>query len=782
MNVLRFILRKTLVVAAGIGLIWILCASSASVAAASQDRYTGPSGELIPPLRLSEQDFKQGFHKTFQIPNFAKGEWEPEDSRSGTLSLSYTPGYLAPIRAVLNVTEKHVCGEDQGREKYLTFSINWSGELDPCDEDPEGKFPAQSYNFVGDVPGFKCGGCDCKRLPNPMMAFDLWLMREGPDGKLYRVTCVTISTSQDCLCYDPPHEPFGRHLDLGFGPELSEAIEEEKSLTLEGCADLLKGGKGQLTAKAKSEGGKYKWSTDSGSVLSVSESGSSASVSGKSTGRTVVRVEYETEDGEKIEAEKSGSVVELRSVAPVPAIPLIDENGNELSPIEVSVVQDPPDGDLLTFVVADPGVATVLNLGSVLQIQGIREGSTTAQAQTACGEKTGPVIKLDVVRCDEKAVQKLREELRMIKARLDSGQKYMAEITSDEEFDRAAREGPDDIKDVAKSTAELISSTMGAAGKVSKAAKTADNLWGMFNTFNTLATGVADGDMGKVAQATDDALIQVLDLTVLGLAKTAYAAGSASRKLARDLGTLCGAADRIKELQEQTEKTNRELDEVERRLYKVCGEKSSPKKEPSPPSKPAPSAKPSPAPKPAPTPKPTTPKTEPTQPQTQEPAEPKTEKPQTGSGGEKPPVSPPTKPAGGAVGLPLNCGCDSWRYNSWGSSGKGLIRLADDLRGAGQCSESFESSILPGFQNDLDLLSSALKDISGARSLPKQEVQAKFKSFLTKTNGLSARLENFTEQAALYHSYLEGCVQTSKQAADLIRKGAAETGAEMTRK
>jgi hypothetical protein len=104
------------------------------------------------------------------------------------------------------------------------------------------------------------------------------------------------------------------------------------------------------------------------------------------------------------------------------------------------------------------------------------------------------------------------------------------------------------------------------------------------------------------------------------------------------------------------------------------------------------------------------------------------------------------------------------------------------LRFAGQCAEIFESSILPGFQTDLDLLSSVLKEVSGARSLPKEKIQAKFKEFVTRTRGMSERIEKFTEQAALFQSSMEGCGQATKQAAELISKGAAETGAEMTRK
>jgi hypothetical protein len=130
----------------------------------------------------------------------------------------------------------------------------------------------------------------------------------------------------------------------------------------------------------------------------------------------------------------------------------------------------------------------------------------------------------------------------------------------------------------------------------------------------------------------------------------------------------------------------------------------------------------------------------------------------------------------------MNCGCERWRYNSWGGGGAGLVKISEDLLGMGRCAEAFESNIMPGFRDDLDLLSSALKDISGVRSLPKQEMQDKCREFLTRTNGLPERLERFSEQAALFQSSVERCGQATKRAGDLIRKGAAEMGAEMTSK
>ena len=768
----RDVLGENAVAAVGVALIWML---AAPVRSNPQDRISWSSGELVPPLRLVEEDFKKGFQRSFRFPREL-------GIASGTLSLRYVPGDLAPMHAVVDLKIR-TCDDCE------TWSVNWSADLDPVDDDPQGRFPAMRYNQFADPayrPVIKTTHPSCRIVPGSEgYMVDIILVQQA-EGAIYRDTYIRVRFDTSLKCWDPTDKKWhdtGWGWDGMFGPQISEGTEEEKSLAIEGCTDLLKGGKGQVTATAKSEGGKYTWSSDSSSVLNVSGSGSSASVSAGSTGRSAVRVEFETKDGEKVEAEKAGSVVELRSVGPVPQIALIDDRGNSLPPVEVPVVQEPPEGDLLTFVVADPGVATVVNLGTVLQIQGIREGSTTAQAQTNCGVKTGPAVKLEVVRCSQETVEELRQELRILHSRLDSGRKQMAELTGNDEFNRADREGPGDIEDLARSTAELISSTMGAAGKavkVSKGAEMADSLWGLFNTMNDMATGLASGDMEKVSGAAFDATVQLLELTVVGLVKTADSAVSAARKVGQDLGTMFGTADRIRELEEATKGTLKELEDAERRLYKVCGAKSgSPKKEP-PPAEPP--AKPAPAPKSEPSAKPKPPKAEPAQPQTEPPGEPKGGKPATGGGGEKPPDNPPARRAGGGTaGLPLNCGCDGWRYKSWGSSGAGLIKLSEDLGLAAQCTEAFESNVLAGFKSDLDLLSGAVKDVAGARSLPRQEMQARLQGFLARTNGLSARLENFFEQAEIYRSFLEGCGRTIKDAPELMRKGSA-AGAEMIRK
>ena len=129
----------------------------------------------------------------------------------------------------------------------------------------------------------------------------------------------------------------------------------------------------------------------------------------------------------------------------------------------------------------------------------------------------------------------------------------------------------------------------------------------------------------------------------------------------------------------------------------------------------------------------------------------------------------------------MDCGCNQGNQATWGSRSTGLVKLAVDLRRTGACVEA-ASGTLAGFQKDLDLFSGAVTDVARARTLTGQEMRAQFKRFLTQTNGLAARFENFSGETALFKSSVEGCGQNLKQAGDLIRKGSAESGPEMIRK
>ena len=101
----------------------------------------------------------------------------------------------------------------------------------------------------------------------------------------------------------------------------------------------------------------------------------------------------------------------------------------------------------------------------------------------------------------------------------------------------------------------------------------------------------------------------------------------------------------------------------------------------------------------------------------------------------------------------------------------GLTLVAADLRSAGLCVEGFQSGSLAGFQGDLELWSKILKDMDRARTLPEQEMRAKFREFLPTAEGLKTRFEKSSGEALLFKSFLEGCGQGLEQAGEMIRKG-----------
>jgi len=181
--------------------------------------------------------------------------------------------------------------------------------------------------------------------------------------------------------------------------------------------------------------------------------------------------------------------------AAMPPVVLIDENGKEQPPIEVPVVQDPGEGDLINFVVADPGTVTVVNLGSSLLIQGIREGKTTVQAKTLCGDNVGQPFGLEILRCDKKTVDEISRALKEAEGKLDQNRQLQDETARNPEY-TSARDNIDATKERILSTAaktlaqgynparavfeigEVIGNAL--AGKYSRAGMGALSLWAPF--------------------------------------------------------------------------------------------------------------------------------------------------------------------------------------------------------------------------------------------------------------------------------------------------------------
>ena len=253
-----------------IAALWVAAALGTPAGAGAQDRLWGDR-ELVPPLRLVEEDFKKGFSRTYRFPCDEPSAGGHFNRCEGTIMLSYAPGKRpAVVHASINYREIYYRpGEAKdGTTVELgpySYTVSWSGDLEPVDDDPEGKFPAQRFNLFGpDVrPVMRCDDPEIRIVPGSgTILVDLVLMQEI-GGTIYRDTYIRIQVETDIRTWAQTgsDRSQGRWEDSGWrtwwmcGPPASQAEEEEKSLAIEGCTDLLKGGKGQVTAKARSEGG-----------------------------------------------------------------------------------------------------------------------------------------------------------------------------------------------------------------------------------------------------------------------------------------------------------------------------------------------------------------------------------------------------------------------------------------------------------------------------------------------------------------------------------------------
>jgi len=757
-----------------------------------------------------------------------------------------------PVHAVLSIRGTGLSRESDEDVKCTPhgFIVLWEGDLEPTDDDPDGVFPAASYEvFDGPFATLKFDDWVCRQKgladrrythlygSRPSASVRLVLVGYGADGKYGRDQAVIfdgfelgyVKTSGDetepsginldarmdsrnltpalaltaedfergfersyhfggvCESDDPAPFACGHQDDYRIEGTLTLSYKqdtEKPKVEIAGCAHLLPGGSKQLTATGRPSGGKYKWSAEPASVLNVSGSGSGASVKAGKTGRATVRVEYEAKNGKKAEAKLAGSVVTLRSVnggAPIPTINLEDAYGNSTATIEVATVQDPADGDLLRFDVADPGIATVTNLGSSILIQGVRVGVTSAQARTQCGDKIGPVIAIEVAGCDPESVARLRQQYKEVKSKLDESVSRVNKVLTSEEFIESSDGMKGDIIDAAVEAADLAAGGMANAKAASNAVKVAHEI-------------IEAGSFGwDVYRNGAKATLIKAGVTVLvpggaGLVSV-YDKATAFGKLAKDVAVLVDADERIAREQPIQDGYTKELEQIDR-LIEKCKKEGKGGQQPGEPGKPS---------KPPPTPaaqkgkpgggKPGGDQSAPSESTTpSQPGEP-TQPGQAGGselgGGEPqkptvPPVveppTPPAKPDGGVtVGLPIECGCKSASTAAWRDETSGLAAIAASLSLLRQCTENYESE-LERFQADSSSTVRAARAVEAALATPGEKGFKMLEAALPGLTAATNSLERVAKAAGDFASSLEGCDKKLPEAVELMKKAGTALG------
>jgi hypothetical protein len=546
----------------------------------------------------------------------------------------------------------------------------------------------------------------------------------------------------------------------------------KNSLNLQGCAHLAVGGDEMIVAEGKPPGGSYRWRSDPPGIIDVDEADeNSAIITGRSPGRTAVKVEYETPGGERLVASLRGSVVELRSVnggAPVPEIGLKDADGNDAAPVSIPIDQVPQDPELLKFPVADAGIVTVANDGASLLLKGISEGSTTAQAETRCGAATGPVIALTVVRCTKETQERVREfNERLAKSEkeildgLGEAVKKAQSLRNDPKYADALNSIKGNAVNAATSIAEalLLSQKYGAG--LSHAGHSVEKALTVYNVGRSAVKGTVFNDQ------IQEALGFMGVLPGLNVVAALIEEGIYFNKFVGNASQIAGTEDELAELINQTDFDVKKLYELFQKHKRFCEANPAAPRQP-PPQPPAKSTDPPPRPPKA----------------GSGPKPPATDAPtgdsgdgSTGGGGDesRPPFEPPPPqpdaPPPSTGGFVIeDCGCSSYRTAAWGINVSGLQAVGSDLRRTQSCGKSF-SGTTDVTRKAVEGLSTVPDRLTQAAAMPEAQAVPALQSILADMKAGSAKLEQFGREAATVKSSLDSCGQQPQQAGELVSKG-----------
>jgi len=704
-----------------------------------------PCADANPPLVFSKEDFEQGFDRIYTFPDITECDgsgW----NRSGRLRLTY-PASLGRIHAEIRYETRRVDPTYHG-DCVVKFGFQWSGDLEPHGDDPEGLYPAASFESAwtdgpyvrADVFGKR--ECDDTGPIDPRMRIRLGLVYwDGQAGAFVRRAFLEF----DGL--DLPNDVFGQ----------TESDSPESALTVAGCLNRAIGTFEYVTAQGRPPGGSYRWTAEPSSVFGIDGADERAIVTAEQAGHATLQVQYETPEGNHLFKSLSGSVVDLRSVnsgAAIPEIGLKDENGKDALPIRVPIDQDPPDGGLVRFESEDPGIATLYNEGTSLLIQGVNPGSTTAQGQTSCGDTVGSAIAVKVVRCTQETIDGLRAKEDAIKAEIEAQVRKIPEILEDPEFQRAHSEFKAHLADAILKAAEVLAIGAGAAAHGSSALQIIEPM-------------LTDVNMGLLASGASDGNIK--DLMLLSLMFTPYAPFVIDYEVYHSWHLLIGDVSTFKRVDQQQLELKAELDRLgqkfERQMqrrFEICGRDKEPtggKKDPPPP-----------------------PQKEP--PQQQDEPMPKVvpadegQETQVGEEPEPPPVSPPPPepptPGTKSGGFSLErCGCDSFKRVGWNTGASGLGTIGVDLGVAESCGNAMTQQF-GELEGAMQLLGGAGIEIQQALSLPETERVPLLEAASSKMKKATTSLGSITQAASAINESFRSCDAAIPEAISVMKESGSE--------
>jgi hypothetical protein len=372
---------------------------------------------------------------------------------------------------------------------------------------------------------------------------------------------------------------------------------DDPEIDFDACLNLARGEVRTVSAKGTPAGGTYRFAANPGSLMRVNHAGPTASqaeVTAASPGRGEFTATY-ARRGKQADKTVPASVVDLFALeagGDEIELGLMDTEGRPIDkPLRVPFRSDPPAaGDLLVFKADNPkplSVATDLN---DVTIQAVAPGTAVVRAETLCGTRLGPSLKVRVVRCDKKTREELERKKSSLKERTQSILRQVADILTDDEFNRVEKEIKDDTINLWIKTSESIAGTLSLAQaqrvkglqaaykngnatqamvdeaidlmEYTPAIEAATKAYDYYDTSIDILDGVEAGINLKNeninrAEAYDGlakgalAALAFVAPDAVGLGKSYGEAAMAAEKMGQNLGTMLGAADRLADLDVQ---------------------------------------------------------------------------------------------------------------------------------------------------------------------------------------------------------------------------------------
>jgi hypothetical protein len=396
--------------------------------------------------------------------------------------------------------------------------------------------------------------------------------------------------------------------------------------------------------------------------------------------------------------------------------------------------------------------------GDSILLQGVREGKTTIQGTTKCSGSTGPVVTIEVVRCDDEVLAKLAEEERITQEALQQQLKEDGRIRNSKELSEM---------DIGKSTADLlikagglIIGTLSARGGTGEAVKTAADLYGAGSNVRDALLG------GNPLTAAGQTLLQGLKSAIPGLISDAMEAYEAAQKFGDDLGVLEGSAEQLENVRNWIEQWSRRIEDINRRK-KICKPRSEQppaktkepaKKDPQPPKDPKSTQNPEPTP------------TDPTA----------GDEPSAGTEGDEPlepPSPPPPTSTRGPVGLPYDenqsCGCSQGdiraQASGSGASAEAIGQVGQGLQTLKQCTDRFSNGSLFQYQNTLADWETLLVEIDVATKADDATRKAAIKNLAPRLDAVLGATKDFDKAGQEFHSGFKSCPNAVSRAIGVLK-------------